>query len=87
MGAYSLDLRERVLTDLDEGMSKASLARKYRVSTRWSYKLQKQRDQTGDIKPRKGRCERGHRGRWRQTRLPTALQSGFKSDRTGVCQA
>ena len=55
MRAYSVDLRERVLTDLDEGMSKASLARKYRVSTRWIYKLQKQRDQTGDIKPRKGR--------------------------------
>ena len=32
--AYSVDLRGRVLSDLDEGMSKAAIARKYRVSTR-----------------------------------------------------
>lgn len=37
--AYSVDLRERVLADLDEGMSKAAISRKYRVSTRWIYKL------------------------------------------------
>lgn len=53
--AYSVDLRERVLADLDEGMSKAALARKYRVSTRWIYKLQKQRETTGDIAPQRGR--------------------------------
>ena len=53
--AYSVDLRKRVLADLDEGMSKAALARKYRVSTRWIYKLQKQREMTGDIAPRRGK--------------------------------
>lgn len=54
MTAYSIDLRERVLADLDEGMTKADLSRKYRVSTRWIYKLQKQRETTGDIAPRRG---------------------------------
>ncbi len=53
--AYSIDLRERVLLDLDAGASKASIARKYRVSTRWVYKLQKQREETGDIAPRRGK--------------------------------
>ena len=53
--AYSLDLRERVLLDLDAGMSKAAIARNYHVSTRWVYKLQKQREETGDIAPRKGK--------------------------------
>lgn len=52
--AYSIDLRERVLADLDDSLSKEAIARKYRVSTRWIYKLQKQRDKTGDIAPRRG---------------------------------
>lgn len=53
--AYSVDLRERILMGLDEGMTKAALARQYRVSTRWIYKLQKQREETGDIAPRRGK--------------------------------
>jgi len=53
--AYSVDLRERVLADLDGGMTKAALARRYRVSTRWIYNLQRQRDETGDIAPRRGK--------------------------------
>lgn len=51
MRAYSLDLRERVLQDRDAGISKAEVARKYRVSTRWIFKLEKQRETTGDIAP------------------------------------
>ena len=51
MRAYSLDLRERVLLDRDAGISKAAVARKYRVSTRWIFKLEKQRETTGDIAP------------------------------------
>lgn len=53
--AYSVDLRERVLSDLDEGMTKVALSQRYRVSTRWIYKLQKQREETGDIAPRRGK--------------------------------
>lgn len=55
MRAYSLDLRERVLADLDAGASQAETARKYRVSTRWLYKLRRQRELTGDVLPRRGR--------------------------------
>jgi transposase len=36
-------------------MTSAAVARKYRVSTRWLYKLCRQRDETGDIAPRRGR--------------------------------
>lgn len=55
MRAYSLDLRERVVADLDSGASQAETARKYRVSTRWIFKLLRQRDETGDLAPRQSR--------------------------------
>lgn len=55
MRAYSVDLRERVLADYDAGMSNEAVARKYRVSSRWVYKLRMQREQTGDIAPRRGK--------------------------------
>lgn len=54
MRAYSLDLRERVLADLDAGATQAKTARRYRVSTRWLYKLLRQRAATGDLAPRRG---------------------------------
>lgn len=65
MRAYSLDLRERVAADLDAGASQAATARKYRVSTRWIYKLMRQREETGDLAPRRGRSgpPRGLAGR------------------------
>lgn len=53
MRAYSIDLRERVLADFDAGMGNEAVARKYHVSGRWVYKLRRQREQTGDIAPRK----------------------------------
>lgn len=55
MGAYSMDLRERVLADFDAGMGNDAVARKYRVSSRWVYKLRRQRSETGDIAPRRGK--------------------------------
>lgn len=55
MGAYSLDLRERVLADFDAGMGNDAVARKYRVSSRWVYKLRRQRSETGQIAPRRGK--------------------------------
>ena len=55
MGAYSLDLRERVLADYDAGMGNEAVARKYRVSSRWVYKIRRQRSETGDIAPRRGK--------------------------------
>lgn len=55
MQAYSCDLRERVLADFDGGLGNEAVARKYRVSSRWVYKLRRQREQTGQIAPRRGR--------------------------------
>jgi transposase len=55
MQAYSCDLRERVLADFDEGLGNNAVARKYRVSSRWVYKLRRQREETGQIAPRRGR--------------------------------
>lgn len=54
MRAYSVDLRERVLADFDEGMGNNAVARKYRVSARWVYKIRRQRAETGSIAPRRG---------------------------------
>ena len=55
MHAYSIDLRKRVLADFDDGMGNNAVARKFRVSSRWVYKLRKQREETGDIVPRRGK--------------------------------
>jgi transposase len=50
---YSVDLRERVLCDYDGGLSTADVARKYKVSISWVYSLRKQRQETGNIAPKK----------------------------------
>jgi putative transposase len=47
--AYSMDLRERVIMDIDGGLSVASVARKYRVSEWWIHQLKKRRTETGSI--------------------------------------
>jgi len=56
MGAYSLDLRERVLADCDAGQSNDEVARKYRVSASWIRRLKQQRRETGSIAPRQRRA-------------------------------
>jgi transposase len=55
MRAYSIDLRERVLSDFDSGMGNDAVARKYHVSSRWVSKLRQQRSETGEIAPRRGK--------------------------------
>lgn len=52
---YSVDLRERVLTDYDEGVRPVDLTVKYRVSERWVFKLIKQRRDLGTIEPLEGK--------------------------------
>ena len=52
MQAYSIDLRERVLADVDAGLGTEATARKYRVSASWVRKLKRQRRETGQIGPR-----------------------------------
>src|ERR1700734_4128464 len=55
---YSMDLRERVIMDVDGGLSVASVARKYRVSEWWIHQLKKRRAETGSIAPGKqGGCK------------------------------
>jgi transposase len=53
--AFSVDLRERVLADYDEGARPVDLAVKYRVCERWVFKLIKQRREIGSIEPLKGK--------------------------------
>ena len=50
--AYSIDLRKRVLKEIDTGMSTEDAARKYSVSISWAYSLKKQRLETGSIAPK-----------------------------------
>lgn len=52
---FSVDLRERVLADYDEGARPVDLAVKYRVCERWVFKLLKQRRDLGSIEPLKGK--------------------------------
>jgi transposase len=52
MGAYSLDLRTRVLADWDAGMKADAVAAKYRVSRAWVHRLVQRRRETGEIGPR-----------------------------------
>ena len=52
MRAYSMDLRERVLADCDEGIGTTAVAAKYRVSPAWVRRLKQRREATGEVAPR-----------------------------------
>src|SRR5262245_63949078 len=52
MVAYSIDLRERVLTAVDAGQeTQEQIAARFLVSSRWIRKLIARRAQTGEIGP------------------------------------
>jgi transposase len=51
MLAYSMDLRLRVLTDVDAGMQTGAVAAKYSVSPAWVRRLKQRRTATGQIGP------------------------------------
>ena len=55
MRAYSMDLRERVLKDVDAGMTTSAAARKYTVSPAWVRRLKQRRAATGEVAPRQQR--------------------------------
>jgi transposase len=55
MKAYSMDLRERVLKDIDAGMTSSTAAKKYSVSSAWVRRLKQRRAATGEVAPRKQR--------------------------------
>ncbi len=52
---YSLDLRTRVMDDLDRGMSAEAAGVKYSVSARTVYSWKALRRETGGIAPRRGK--------------------------------
>jgi len=52
MKAYSIDLRIRVLKDLDGGMNTSAAATKYSVSPAWVRRLKQRRAATGEVAPR-----------------------------------
>jgi transposase len=51
MKPYPLDLRRRVLDDLDAGLSVVKAAKKHSVSQAWIRKLRQRRELTGEIAP------------------------------------
>jgi transposase len=55
MKAYSMDLRLRVLRDLDDGRATAAVATKYSVSSAWVRRLKQRRAATGEVAPRQQR--------------------------------
>ena len=55
MQAYSMDLRVRVMADVDAGLGTKATADKYRVSADWVRKLKRFRRQTGSFAARKQR--------------------------------
>jgi transposase len=55
MKAYSMDLRDRVLRDLDAGLTTSAAARKYSVSPAWVRRLKQRRAATGETAPRRQR--------------------------------
>jgi transposase len=55
MKPYSMDLRQRVLTDCDAGLTTAQVAAKYTVSPAWVRRLKQRRRQTGEVAPRAAR--------------------------------
>jgi len=51
----SLDLRERILDDVDRGLSAQTVAEKYRVARRTVNNLVHHRERTGSLEPIRGR--------------------------------
>lgn len=58
MKAYSIDLRERILKDVDAGMTTRLVALKYDVSESWVRRLKQRRRELGEISPRSSRNRR-----------------------------
>jgi transposase len=55
MKTYSMDLRVRVLKDVDAGIPTSVIAEKYSVSTAWVRRLKQRRAATGQIGPKSQR--------------------------------
>jgi transposase len=80
MAAFSLDLRCRVLTDCQGGMTFAAVARKYTVSAEWVRTFFKRFNETGEVAPRSHATKRQPFHVRHEAELRTALAE--KPDRT-----
>jgi transposase len=58
MQAYSQDLRDRILADLDAGLKTRAVAVKFSVSESWVRRLKQRRAATGETTPRPSRNRR-----------------------------
>ncbi len=68
MKAYPIELRQRVLQAVDNGLgTREKIARMFKVSTFWIRKLLRQRNQTGDSAPLP--CTQGRKPAFRGTDL------------------
>jgi len=56
---FSVDLRERVVSAVDEGMGKNEAAKVFKVSRRTVYRWLELRNKTNDLSPRSG-YQKGH---------------------------
>ena len=52
MAPYSMDLRTRVLRDLDRGLKSKEVAAKFAVSRSWVDRVRQRRRETGEVAPR-----------------------------------
>lgn len=53
MAPYSMDLRSRVLRDVDGGLSSNTVAAEYRVSRAWVDRVKQRRREHGEVGPRR----------------------------------
>ena len=58
MRAYSMDLRQRVLTDCDGGLGTKAVAAKFSVSEAWVRRLKQTRRETGRVAPARYKRDR-----------------------------
>jgi transposase len=61
MKAYSMDLKQRVITACDSGKPTKQVAKTFGVSPAWVRRLKQHRRERGDIVPRNGGGSRGQK--------------------------
>ncbi len=76
--AYSMDLRSRVLSDADTGLSSNELAERYHVSRAWVDALKQRRRETGTAAPRKQTKFRGRVLAGQEERLAALPRHGLR---------
>ena len=80
MAPYSMDLRTRILADVDAGVAPKEVATKFRVSRSWVNRVVQRRRETGEVTPRKQTVFKKHALAGREDRLRTLVAA--KPDQT-----